>query len=338
MQKTPQKQDLLKKIRDGYSLPALSVIAVKLIKTAFDDNFSINDAAELIEKDPSITVRLLKCANSAFFRNGDQVTTIQRAVQKIGFNHLKILVLSFSLRDTYPMGKVGPMDYEEFWKTSLYRAVLARALAEKNHNCDPDEAFVAGLTLEIGFLIFFDLFINKNYVTDTPFSPLTSPLAWEKENFGLNHREIGEEALRYWQIPETIVECQRFYGLCGISTEGISTPQLALTCDTARKLANIISDRNDRTANWHIPFTEAQSVYGINGSILVQILITAFDEVKDIADSLKLDINKEEDIMALTDKATETLRRLKASSREIKGPLGIIIELAKRLKKRLEPL
>ena len=36
------------------------------------------------------------------------------------------MALSLSLRDTFPMGKIGGMDYDHFWKTSLYQALIAQ--------------------------------------------------------------------------------------------------------------------------------------------------------------------------------------------------------------------
>jgi len=58
------------------------------------------------------------------------------------------------------MGKVGPLDYENFWRISLYRGLIAKSLAHHLKSCNPDETFVAGLILEIGFLIFYDIFLK----------------------------------------------------------------------------------------------------------------------------------------------------------------------------------
>ena len=60
--------NLLKSLESGYSLPPLSVVALRLVELASDDDCSASDLAELIEKDPSLAVRLLKIANSVFFQ------------------------------------------------------------------------------------------------------------------------------------------------------------------------------------------------------------------------------------------------------------------------------
>jgi HD-like signal output (HDOD) protein len=60
-------EKLKKQIESGYSLPALSPVAVKLVEIASDDSCSLNDLTSLIEKDPSLAVNLLKMANSGVF-------------------------------------------------------------------------------------------------------------------------------------------------------------------------------------------------------------------------------------------------------------------------------
>src|SRR5271157_4434758 len=257
---------ILQKIREGYLLPVLSPVAISLMELASSETSSVDDLAYLIAKDPSFTVRLLGLANSAFFRNAEQITTIENAVMKIGFTRLRIMALFISLRDTFPMGKVGPMDYEQFWRASLYRAILAKGLAKSFRNCNPEEAFVAGLTLEIGLLIIFDLFI-KGKVDDMPAPyPLENLLMWEKAQFGIDHREIGEQALRHWKFPEMFLQCQKIH--LNEKPQAELHP-LALLCDTARRFSYVVSEK---AAGWHVIFTETETIYGIKSSVLTPLL------------------------------------------------------------------
>ena len=158
-----RKKELLEKIESGYSLPVMSVVAVKLVEFASDDTCSVNDLTSLIEKDPSLAANLLRMANSAFFRTSEPVATLQQAIMRIGFHQLRIMALSLSLRNTFPMGRIGALDYEQFWRISLYRGLLAQSISKHMKMSNDEEAFLAGLILEIGLLIFFDIFLkNKN--------------------------------------------------------------------------------------------------------------------------------------------------------------------------------
>ncbi|MBW1863003.1 MAG: HDOD domain-containing protein [Deltaproteobacteria bacterium] len=296
---------LLKSLESGYSLPTLSVVALKLVELASDDTCSASDLANLIAKDPSLAVRLLKLANSAFFQSSYPVSTLEQALVKVGFHRLRIMALSLSLRDTFPMGKVGPLDYEKFWRSSLYRALLAKALAQHMKTCSPEEAFVAGLILEIGLLIFFDLLIKgKDEGVHIDPDALESFLAWEKGRYGIDHRQIGETALRYWKFPDSIVGCQSLYGNAAVS-EG--SPALVRICELAREFSGIMFQRS---RNFTALFIEADKSLGLDPKVINDILLSTFEQVQDIAENLSLDLNGEKDLMEIMEKANRALSQI----------------------------
>jgi len=301
----PTGQNLLNLLKQGYAIPPLSPVAMKLVELAADDNCSASDLANLIEKDPSLSVRLLKLANSAFFRTLYPVTTLNQAVVKVGFHRLRIMALSVSLRDTFPMGKVGSLDYEEFWKFSIYRALIARYLARELKTCSSEEAFVAALIMEIGLLVFFDLFIKKSpEKIEIRLNPLEDLLAWEEEKYGVNHRQIGEGALRYWKFPDHMILCQQASGNALSSKD---YDPLVKICELARILSRMISSNAEE---FSMPYELAEKYFGLDQAVINDILLTTFEQVEDIAGSLRVELNKEEDILRILEKANMTLSRM----------------------------
>ena len=298
-------KDILERLKSGYSLPSLSVVATKLIELASGDKTSINDLADLIEKDPSLTTRLLSLANTAFFRTSAPVTSIEQAVLKIGFNRLRIMALSLSLRDAFPMGKRGPIDYEKFWKVSLYKALLSKSLAKQLHNSNPDEAFVAGLIQEVGLLILFDLLIKgKDETIQLELYPLESILTLEKERFAINHREIGEAALRYWQFPESIIACQHY-----VQTEDRrkDLSPLLFNCEIAGILSSMIFQKSMELSE---VFKNINEEYGLTHEFVSDTMIAAFCEVEEIANSFRVEVNREKDLLEIMEKANKVLAYL----------------------------
>lgn len=295
-------QNILERLKSGYSLPVLSSVAVKLVELASDETCSANNVVELIEKDPSLAVRLMKLANSAFFQTRMPAKTLKQAITRLGFQRLRVLGLSLSLRDTFPMGKVGPMDYEKFWRVSLYQALMAQSLAKQFKGPDPGEAFVAGLVMEIGLLIYFDLMLKeKKGGVEIALDPtLEELLIWEKENHGINHREIGEAALRFWKFPENIVTCQ------STISDATDSP-LAKICKLSRDYSRVLFNRS-------IGFIEviekSEKDFGINQEVISDIILTTFDQVQDIADAFKVEVNREMDLLALMEKANYELSKI----------------------------
>ncbi|MCX5813535.1 MAG: HDOD domain-containing protein [Proteobacteria bacterium] len=359
------KKDILKKLISGYALPSLSIIAVKLIELATDDNSSMDELADLIEKDPSLTVRVLKLANSAFFKPIYPITNVKHAVIRIGFHHLRILALSLSLKDTFPMGKVGNMNYEQFWRVSLYRGLLAKSLANMLKICEPEEAFVGGLTLEIGFLIYFDMFLKgKDDCINLGIYPLESLLILEQEKNGINHREMGEIALQYWKFPDNIINCQRYYGQ---EEDDIELSGLPRICRIAGKLSALICYK-------HIDFNEIfhtiVSSYGLDNETVYEVVISALNEVDEISKALQVSVESDKDLSGLMEKANRALSNIseqllkqkdtgdlpsfdslrgrddksediayaiQAVAHEIRNPLTIVGGFARRLAKTMDP-
>ncbi|MBW1723451.1 MAG: HDOD domain-containing protein [Deltaproteobacteria bacterium] len=296
---------ILKELQAGYNLPALSPVAFKLVEMASDDSSSAKDLADLIGKDPSLAVRLLKIANSAFFQSGEPVSTLEQAVVKLGFQRIRVMGLSLSLRDTFPMGKVGAMDYERFWRSSLYRAIIAKSLAQHRGNCNPDEAFVGALTLEIGFLILFDIFFTSQ---PEPFpgdpDDLERILPWEEDRLGINHREVGKAALSFWKFPESILACQRLYGKEALAEEA---PPLARVCELGRVLGGLLLRKG---TDFPSLFAEAKRCGGLDSDLLNDILLETFTQVQEIADQLRLALDGEKDLLGLMERANQALSRI----------------------------
>jgi HD-like signal output (HDOD) protein len=360
-------EKLMKKIESGYSLPALSPVAVKLVEIASDDNCSLNDLVSLIEQDPSLAVNLLKMANNAFFKSGQPVASLQRAIMRIGFHQLRVMGLSLSLRNTFPMGKVGLLDYENFWRFSLYRGLIAKSLAHHLKFSNPEEAFVAGLILEIGFLIFYDLFLKGGKDEVIPdMSDLEELLRWEEEHYGIHHRTVGELALRYWKFPDQIVNCQKNFGEQAIHNE---TPHLARICEFARVFSHSMLRKE---MDFHLLFLGVRESLNLSDDVINDIILATFEQVEEIAESLKLELNKEKDLLELIEKANMTLGKisdkmttyqdalsqyalpafealnkkqpsasveytLQAVAHEIRNPLTVVAGFARRLSKTLDP-
>jgi HD-like signal output (HDOD) protein len=301
-------RDILVRLGKELTLPALSNVAVCLIELACDDNTSVGDLSDLIEKDPSLTVRVIQLANSAFFQTRYPVTTVKQAVLRMGFQQLRVLALTLSLKDTFPMGKVGPINYEQFWKVSLYRGILAKLLARQLGGCDEDEAFTAGLTLEIGFLIMVTLLgKEKDRTIDAGLYPLESLLSHEEDTHGFNHRQVGEIALGTWKFPEKIIECQRFYGKEGA---GLDPPGLPGMCRMAGKLSALICYEQ---TDFHEVYQTVESVLLVGHEVINEVVVTALKEVDEVAEILKMDVRGEADMAGLVEKANKALGRLSQS-------------------------
>ncbi len=292
----------LEQLDEKHILPSLSPVVVALIELAANDETSVGQIADLITKDPSLTARMIKLANSAFFRTRYPAATVLQSVARIGVRHTRLFALSASLKDTFPLKRGGPLDYGRFWRLSLYQGLLARGLANTLKAGDPEEAFTAGLTLEIGLLALVHACANGTRLDLD--RPLTSLLATEQELYGIHHRQLGEALLRSWRFPEHIVACQQSFAFKENPT---GQSDLARVCALAGELSTFICEQH---ADLHEMFDNVEAFFGLSTSIALEAVAAALEPVCEIAETFDVEIDSTKDTIELIEKANRALARL----------------------------
>lgn len=197
--------DLLKGDLQLTSPPA---IYFELKKTLEDPYKSIIDAGEIIEKDPALSIRLLKLVNSAFFGFPSRIVTISHAITLIGTQELQNLVLSTLIIDRFSMLPNGMLSMHDFWAMSLRSALTAKELAAHWDTDENDEAiFICGLLHEIGKLVFYrripELAREVGLLVE---STDADEIETERNIIGFDHYETGAELAKLWKLPEIIGE------------------------------------------------------------------------------------------------------------------------------------
>lgn len=99
------------------------------IQAAIDKpNSSIGQIAEMIKRDIALSANILKLSNSAAFRRGAKVESLDRAIQLIGLKELQSLLYSLGtkqiLEDKFPV-------FNEIWEKSNEAAFYAKMISQK---------------------------------------------------------------------------------------------------------------------------------------------------------------------------------------------------------------
>ncbi len=316
------KSTILSQIAVNDYLPSLSPLTIQLIGLAAEEHSSILDLTRIIEKDPGLTSRLLKLVNSAFFARREPISSISYAVMVAGFNKIRLMALNISLKDTFPLGKVQGMDYDYFWKTSLYRAIIAQGLVKSSYladRIDAEEVFTAGLLLEIGLLLLFHLCpdtLKESFPGGDV--PLEEAIQWEEENLGISHRELGCLTLERWHFPEQFIEIQKTYGPKALQ-EG--TSDLCKISEIARVCAQFFFGAKDD----FVLLKEISGQLNMGSDLISEILSEAFFQVEGFARDLRLKINPDQDMLEVMEKANRALIKINGSLQENLGKFGGMI-------------
>jgi len=185
------------------SLPSLPSIVMKLMDVVNSSDSSAEDAAELIEKDPALTSKMIRLANSAFYGIPRSISSVTSAVVVLGFNTIRSLVLSASVAKIFE-GKHS-LDMDRFWKHSVVTAMVSKIIVRHFMGVrmmDPESAFCAGVLHDIGKLIFSqhlpdDYAAVCNYAKENKVPLVTA----ESKLLGINHAQMGKILSDKWALP-----------------------------------------------------------------------------------------------------------------------------------------
>jgi HD-like signal output (HDOD) protein len=185
-----------------HSLPSIPKVAQDLILQFDSPTSSLESIARNIEKDPVISAKILRLANSARFRGSRESSSIEDAAMRLGFNTLRTLVLASAVTGAF---KAGPsFDLKAFWLKSFQVAGISRMLA-RQIGADAEIAFTCGVMHDIGELLIqtgapeVAERINSASRTGT-----AGRAADETMQLGFGYPEVGAELAKRWHLPEVI--------------------------------------------------------------------------------------------------------------------------------------
>jgi putative nucleotidyltransferase with HDIG domain len=200
--------ELLEKLGD---LPAIPSVVQELIQSFNNPDLDSHHLAQKISQDPALTVKMLRVANSAFYGLSREVGSIHEAVVLLGFAAVRSLALSAAFINHFPPDSRSCLDRRSYWKRRVAVGCHAKSLASCM-GVEPDMAFTAGLLNDIGVMV-MDVCARERFgvVWRKAEESGVDLLQLERDEFGIDHAELGAEAAKQWKFPAAIVDVIRFH-------------------------------------------------------------------------------------------------------------------------------
>ncbi|MCP4131620.1 MAG: HDOD domain-containing protein [bacterium] len=212
MEKNGLQAKIYSKIEE---LPTLPVVISTIIRLTEDPKSSTADITEAISRDPAMTSKILKVANSAYYGFSQKIADLERGVALLGFNMVKSLAVSIGVMGSVPRGNKS--DYfsgEGLWQHSSAVATVLRELGKKYGKKDSDDYFfVVGLLHDIGKLV-MDQFFHEQFLEVMEEANDIEKIKLhitEKRVIGIDHCEVSAMLLRRWNFPDKIIEPIEFH-------------------------------------------------------------------------------------------------------------------------------
>jgi len=180
----PQAENNFVHKNDGFvSLPD---IVLQVNRMVDNDSYSAEDIGLVLSKDPGLSDRLIKFANSPMYQSGNEITSIDYAIAFLGTIQIRELVLITAITRMFTGAQKNTFSVDDFWRHSLYCGLLARSFAAVTRKINPEIMFSAGLLHNIGQLL----------IKDQP-----------GEASKVAHARLGASHAEYWQLPSLLTEC-----------------------------------------------------------------------------------------------------------------------------------
>ena len=201
-------------------LTSMPTVVGEIMNLASDPRTSIARLSSILLKDPSLTKGILRKANSPYYGFFNRINSLDFAIVLLGFDVLKETVSSLLINNALRKMVKILFEYEETWNHSLMCGIIAGYVAESSKQCDSNDAFVAGLLHDIGYVILHQ-YVNED-AEAVRYSKNGRLRTTVEAASGVSHTEAGFWIASKWQLPPRIAEAIRYH----------HTPQLA-TIDSA---------------------------------------------------------------------------------------------------------
>lgn len=206
------------------SLPALPATYGRLTELTANPDVSLDEVAQVVERDPAITANVLKIINSAYFGLPRRVASVRETVKYLGIQPLKNIVLTVEVFEGMASGKTA----KALQMDALGRACAMRELLGRTPQAEA--AFAAGILADVGqLLIATRLPVDMAFIQRESIGRLQEDV--ERERLGSSHAELGGALLSLWNLPVALVEAVTLHHTppAAAAAPNVSTA-LALVC------------------------------------------------------------------------------------------------------------
>ena len=187
------------------AIPTLDSARMRLFEILQNEDAGIEKVEGIISTDPAMAAKVIRLANSPFYRHAQRHLGMHESLLTIGLDMVKCIVLSMAVIDSL---RCETKYARALWSHSYAVALLAVSFGR--NKAEKDRLFTGALLHDLGRMVF--LFIAPEVYTALLDSEGFRPGEdLEQETFSITHTEMGEMVARKWNFPDEIAEIIRYH-------------------------------------------------------------------------------------------------------------------------------
>ena len=308
MNQSALPETLINQLKACRTLPSVPAVVLEVLEICQNDTVSIGQIAKILVRDPALSGKVLKVANSPYYGVRSQVTTLERAVAILGINATLSLALSFSLVRGLQEHKTTGFDHHAYWRRSVISAAASRVIGMWANTANYDELFLAGLLQDIGMLVLNEA-MPDSYGKLVEGSGENHDLLaeMERQEYGGDHAAVGAWMLQRWNLP---LNLQRSAAIShGMDPE---EDDLSIFCKCVLLASYIASiwTQTETAAVTSIAREKSRELFQMSAEQFEKVLTDIAQVLPEVTENLEINIGGEEFVERVMDQARSALVEL----------------------------
>ncbi len=193
-------------------ISTLPYIAVRVIQVANDPNSGVPEIKSVLEADPALSARILRCVNSSAYAVQTKIANLQQAIAYLGVKQISNLVLTASVSSLFQNDvQIGTYKRKQLWRHMVAVGVCARMIARRTRLRQFEEVFLAGLLHDLG-IILEDQHAHGSFVeVMRSVGAGKTLLEAERQHLGFDHALLGAQVAQQWKLPNGVTDTVRYH-------------------------------------------------------------------------------------------------------------------------------
>lgn len=194
------------------SVPSLPQTLVAILDASDPADADFAALGHAILQDGGMATRLVAAANSPAFYRSSPCRTVDRALLTLGLDTVRDLALTAAIQQLFGQYRPRHREYlREIWRRALTTAHMGQVLATLTRYPRPEEAYLAGLLVDLGRLI-------RLSEDEGHYWPLLQGagddhelLELERAHYDRSHAELAADHLESWGLGTWIADAVRYH-------------------------------------------------------------------------------------------------------------------------------
>jgi len=210
------EKEIRRRVEACPKLASLHSVNQELNRLARSDLSLTSQIAEIIQRDPSLSQRLLRMVNSVYFGLSARINNIEEAVFFLGLRQIREFSVATPVIEEMEQLQAcapSPTQWKNLWSHSIGTAILTREiLSSTQYAVDDDTDYLVGLLHNVGKIVMAYAFPEElNSVANTPVHAPADVCSLERELIGWDHAEIGAYFLECHNLVEELSFSVRYH-------------------------------------------------------------------------------------------------------------------------------